>query len=570
MGKRRRGNGGEGRGRGKRTCYGDRGLQVIGQVVKVVRRRRKEVLEARKEDHGEWRQEMDRLVREVSSREMNGRLRRGKELASALRSAGQLDKKLDVVSGHGLLPLLTALDESYWLCLFEQVFLCQQRRHRDDAGNMMVPTPDQYFGGFCLDEGEQPGRTKTTKWSNEEAFEVYLEAKRREAKFLFLHHHPQLLGDLFAREGNPEQSSSQEQENKQPLPSTLVCLPPKLLLYLDVVRDWAARYFSFAVPCKQLDLDSLLGLGDGKISILEVGGGTGYWARFLARQQGVRQVICTDEMPGHVGWNEYHGDLPTWHEVARSGAAQAIHKYDALWKTHDVGVVFMCYPPPGKSPMALQVLQAMQKSSTLQTLLLVGEFGGDTASAAFEHQLMSEEWEQLGTVELPQFANTCYCLTAWHTRGRGQRPAGRPKTILPCRSCGQDVGAVSDKYYRDRLTRYALLCVNCFGKMSEPDRLELVQKGLKERFGGHVDLENIIQRSSENVSQGKFSKERLWSVCAYPYRLSQPQERETKDSQLENPPKSSKVKRKKEKKDKKDKKSKKKKKKAREDEVVVF
>ena len=71
------------------------------------------------------------------------------------------------------------------------------------------------------------------------------------------------------------------------------------------------------------------------------------------------------------------------------GASAAVREADSLWSAKEPSAaacaVLVCYPPPvdvdaGESCMALQTIQAMEKSERMHTLILVGEWAGDTAS----------------------------------------------------------------------------------------------------------------------------------------------------------------------------------------------
>lgn len=73
--------------------------------------------------------------------------------------------------------------------------------------------------------------------------------------------------------------------------------------------------------------------------MVEIGAGTGYWARCLA-ERGV-EITAYDlnpPAPDSDAANAFHGRLPAFTEVKRGGPKAASGSKHAL---------FLCYPPPG-------------------------------------------------------------------------------------------------------------------------------------------------------------------------------------------------------------------------------
>ena len=242
------------------------------------------------------------------------------------------------------------------------------------------------------------------------------------------------------------------------------------------VRGWwsatrlrVAAWASFACPTNE----AISALGrfaaapafDG---VLEVGAGTGYWAKQL-RAAGV-DVIATDVSPtdalasargrdGSSGkLNEYHGRFASWTHVERMDASAAIERYSRSGRR----VLFLCYPPP-EGNMAAEALSRF----TGDRLAVVGEVRGDTGTRAFEEALMLGWALVTPPVALAQWGDTAASMTLWRRRQRL-----RDTSVSADASCGFDVGAP--------LVR----CVACFTPIALPkvSKSDNPQFPLRDRF----------------------------------------------------------------------------------------
>lgn len=81
--------------------------------------------------------------------------------------------------------------------------------------------------------------------------------------------------------------------------------------------------------------------------------------------------------------------------------------------------LFLCYPPPDSS-MAEVALRAY----TGDTVGCVGEWSGDTGTAAFQQALLCD-WRLVEAVPLPNWGDTCYELLVWRRKSAKQMLAGK-------------------------------------------------------------------------------------------------------------------------------------------------
>merc|ERR1719161_1866234 len=204
---------------------------------------------------------------------------------------------------------------------------------------------------------------------------------------------------------------------------------PLLEKWRDSCRVWACTLYAFAVPNPDA-LDTLAALGP----VVEVGAGTGYWARLL-QQRGVDVVALDRDPPAPKPQggrrNEWHGHAPPWTRVQPGGPADLA--------AHSGRTLLLVYPPPG-SPFAEECLQSFGGDRVAH----VGEWWGETGSHAFQRRL-SRDYELERSVPLPNFGDTAYGLTVWRRRpaaaagdvGAGEEGgrAPAPEPLLRCAGC---------------------------------------------------------------------------------------------------------------------------------------
>ena len=240
------------------------------------------------------------------------------------------------------------------------------------------------------------------------------------------------------------------------------------------MRDRVAAWSAFACPdaaaARALGAFAVSGAGG---ALLEVGAGTGYWARYLERTCASMRVAAHDVRPpvgaGKGRLNEYHASLPCWAAVQPGDAAAvaATAASAAVRAGKPPPVLFICYPPPcmtsdGKNDMALASLTAFAAAGGRQ-LALVGEWRGDTGSAALERALSSGWTLDAAPLALPGFANTCAALTLWR---RGAAVPAPLRWAPACVACGAAQPGPVDAarkgserpFLRDRLTRAVVVC----------------------------------------------------------------------------------------------------------------
>lgn len=163
--------------------------------------------------------------------------------------------------------------------------------------------------------------------------------------------------------------------------------------------------------------------------LVEVGGGTGWWAAALARAGA--DVVAVDAAPPKRGGrsnNAYHGALPPVGPpgVRRGGPRAAADPARTL---------FLCYPPPdgaADDDMGLAALQATPGD----TVAVVGEAGGETGTRAFWRAL-ARGWALATRVPLPNWADSAAELMIFRRRGGGGGAGdGQGQPLVSCAACG--------------------------------------------------------------------------------------------------------------------------------------
>ena len=150
-------------------------------------------------------------------------------------------------------------------------------------------------------------------------------------------------------------------------------------------RDYATAHWAWAV----LDDNAVRTLVEHS-PIVEIGAGTGYWAR-LAAEAGA-DIVAYDSRPPVAGRKKVVAwaiETGTCFPVRRGGPGMV--------RFHQDRTLFLCWPPHSHD-MAFDSLRQYMGS----TLIYVGENGGCTANDRF-HEMLDRDWEFAKVVAIPQW-----------------------------------------------------------------------------------------------------------------------------------------------------------------------
>lgn len=139
------------------------------------------------------------------------------------------------------------------------------------------------------------------------------------------------------------------------------------------IREKAVSKYAWAVPndhaIQALVLHS---------PIVEIGAGTGYWARMVAIADG--DIVAYDKKV----------KKPAYFDVQLGGPEKIL--------LHQDRTLFLCWPPYS-GPLAIDCLQVY----TGKTVIYVGEGdGGCTGDGAF-HAALEQEWKEVEDIAIPQW-----------------------------------------------------------------------------------------------------------------------------------------------------------------------
>jgi len=159
-------------------------------------------------------------------------------------------------------------------------------------------------------------------------------------------------------------------------------------------RNPLVRKYSWAVP-DEVAVRVIAGLGP----TVEIGAGTGYWAKLITDAGG--DVVAYDDAPYANHWCD--GEH---FRVHRGGYAPA--------GKHPDRVLFLCWPPYDNA-LAADALLSYEAAGG-ETLVYVGEsVGGCTASHEF-FSLLSTGWEAHQTIDVPQWFGINDYLTVYRRK----------------------------------------------------------------------------------------------------------------------------------------------------------
>eukprot|EP00798_Chlamydomonas_sp_ICE-L_P023336 gene23336-30585_t len=398
------------------------------------------------------------------------------ELSNALQTVQTLSKimKQRAPTPEERINLLMALDDAYnWLYYGASTNRKQQ----------LLPSPAHYFGTLAWDPrsakealasyrslfGHPPDWLTGSDRSNDDDDDSVALAG---ACPKLLHSNPLLALCcsrwletllLFQRVRYPDNWTDLSSEKKPPSEMTLKKADPLcfelLRKWRDNCRDFAARFYAFAVPNEEA-LDCMM----QHTPIVELGAGTGYWASLLRQRSETKAetktITALDVAPPQQQANEYHGKVGS-HTLVERGVAQDLQK-----PRFQGQALFLCYPPPD-SEMALDALRCSQGD----VVLYVGEWNGDTGTAAFQSRL-ANTFTCTQLVALPNWGNTCYTLSVWK---RGSQSI--PVHISCCCICQAD--NASHALYRCRMSCAVSFCKQgCQQKGLSKHRMELAARHL--------------------------------------------------------------------------------------------
>ena len=139
------------------------------------------------------------------------------------------------------------------------------------------------------------------------------------------------------------------------------------------------KHYSWAVPNKEA-IEYLVSLSP----IVELGAGTGYWAKVIQEAGGI--IYAFDEKPYNNHWCDNQ-----WTEIL------LMDSVDEVVKGLDY-TLFLCWPPYD-NPFAYQCL----KTYTGNNFVYVGESSGGCTGDDDFHNLLNEEWEEDKIINIPQF-----------------------------------------------------------------------------------------------------------------------------------------------------------------------
>lgn len=150
-------------------------------------------------------------------------------------------------------------------------------------------------------------------------------------------------------------------------------------------RDYATAHWAWAVPDENA-IETLQHYSP----IVEIGAGTGYWAR-LAAEAGA-DIVAYDSRPPVAGRKKavaWAIETGTYFPVLRGGPGMV--------RFHQDRTLFLCWPPYGHN-MGADCLRRYEGDR----LIYVGENGGCTANDAF-HDGLDKHWEIVKVVAIPQW-----------------------------------------------------------------------------------------------------------------------------------------------------------------------
>jgi len=169
-------------------------------------------------------------------------------------------------------------------------------------------------------------------------------------------------------------------------------------------RDYACGRWAWAVPNAKA-IATLV----RHSPIVEIGAGTGYWARLTA--EAGADVVAYDSRVGLTARRRPRRGT-CW--VTKCGAYFPVRRGgSSMAKYHAHRTLFLCWPPYDAT-MAEKALANYEGA----TVIYVGENGGCTASDKF-HDMLERDWELTDVIRIPQWHGIHDRMEVYR-RGEGQ------------------------------------------------------------------------------------------------------------------------------------------------------
>ena len=154
-------------------------------------------------------------------------------------------------------------------------------------------------------------------------------------------------------------------------------------------REALVEEYAWAIPNREA-IETIVEHGP----IVEVGAGTGYWAR------------CVDQLGGVVAATDAKPPESTYRRVAAYDARRRVNAMVA----DELDSALLLVWPPYDDPMAPDALEAYPG----ETVIYVGEGrSGCTADDRF-HRLLYQDWQLVETVDIPTYLGLHDRLEVWH------------------------------------------------------------------------------------------------------------------------------------------------------------
>jgi hypothetical protein len=171
-----------------------------------------------------------------------------------------------------------------------------------------------------------------------------------------------------------------------------VGFPEEVLAQAGSIGEFAAREYACGRWAWGIPSEEAIAMLVRHSPIVEIGAGTGYWARLVAEAGG--DIVAYDQhppAPDEPKGSDWDDGVGTYYDVRRGGpSAVAFHQDRTL---------FLCWPPRWNR-MASESLDYYKGS----TVIFAGELGGCTADGPFYEAITGSGWEEVESLTLPRWA----------------------------------------------------------------------------------------------------------------------------------------------------------------------